>query len=97
MPAAGSDRHHRTIDAAHISKQDNVIAGRMDNLQPVADLKPVLHVDQGNAVFAIQNISDILLATAFRMAAEVILLFVGMMALVKTIGVAAVRQRIQCA
>ena len=95
MPASGCDGEDFTRKAAHLVQFDDAVAGGVDDLESVADLETIFHVDLGDAVYTIQNVTDILLARIFRMAAQVILLFVGMMAFVKAVGVAAVRQRIQ--
>ena len=64
----------------------------MDDLQFVAYREFVLHVDLGHAVRARNDVTDILLAETFGVAAHIVLLLMGVVAFVETIGVAAVRQ-----
>ena len=95
MPAARCGVKGFAFKAAHLAEFDDAVAGRVDDLQSVADLEFVLHVDLGHAVGATDDIADVLLAAVFRMASQVVLLFVGVVAFVETVGVTAARPRVE--
>lgn len=80
MAAARRDGKCIAAEAAYLAQFDDAVAGGVDDLQPVADLEFILHVDLCDTVDTTDDIAYILLAGVFGMAAQVVLLFVGVVA-----------------
>ena len=97
MTAARGNLHCFAVQTHHFAQFDDVVPGGVDDLQSVADLEFILDVNLGDAVRTSDDVADILLAAVPGMTAHIVLLFMGVVALVKAVGIAAMRQRIQCA
>jgi len=71
----------------------------MNDLQPIADRKTVLDVDQSEQALGIpvEHIADVEAAPRLRMAAQVVLPFVLVVPLVEAVGVAAIGQAFEFA
>src|SRR3989338_6450139 len=95
VPAARRNLKRLTFEAAHFIQFDDAVAGGVDDLQSVAYLKFILYVDLGDAVGAADDVADVLLARIFGVAAQVVLMFVSVVAFEEAVGVAAACQRIQ--
>jgi len=93
--AAGRYGDRFALDVAHLGKLDDVFpeGWMISILSPTWNL--FLNVDQGQAVRATDDVADILLAGTLRMAAHVVLLLMGVVAFVETVGITSISQRIQ--
>ena len=95
MSAAWRDFERFAFQAAHLVQHNNMVAGRMNDFELVADLEFIFHVDLGKAARATDDVADILLAEALGVSAHIVLLFVGVVAFVEAVGVTSARQCIQ--
>ncbi len=94
MAAAGGDGDRFAGGILHAADALHVVAGRMQAFHGIAQREAVLDGDFHQAAGGVEGdgIADILALVRFGMAAQVVLVIGVVVALVKTVGIAAIGQ-----
>jgi len=99
MAAAGCNADGIAFKILHLFELDDAITGRVNDFQAITGLEAILDQDFGHAGGGIHmfDVAHILAAGGFRMATQIILRFLAVMALIEAIGIAAIGQAFQLA